>query len=96
MRYDCYTLVSSSELILQQVCSHSSGCILFRLKVKYKEDGRKEMSVNLYSLLPDTLDTQHAKELSDTRSEVGSSSRITWKCLRFTKQISDYPQTTEM
>jgi len=29
------------------------------------------MSINLYSLLPDTLDTQHAKELTEMQSEVG-------------------------
>lgn len=38
--------------------------------MKYKEEGKKEMSINLYSLLPATIDTQHAKELSDLQSEV--------------------------
>lgn len=28
------------------------------------------MRVSLYSVLPDTLDTQHAKELTDMQSEV--------------------------
>lgn len=41
---------------------------LFQLK--YKEDGKKEMNRNLYSLLPDTLDTQHAKEQSRSQSQV--------------------------
>lgn len=41
---------------------------LFQLK--YKEDGKKEMNMNLYSLLPDTLDTQHAKEQSQSQSQV--------------------------
>ena len=40
------------------------------LQVKYKEDGKKEMSINLYSLLPETIDTQHAKEVSNLQSEV--------------------------
>lgn len=48
-------------------------CTLFSHKVKYKEDGKKEMSVNLYSLLPDTIDTQHAKELTEMQSEVGAT-----------------------
>lgn len=30
------------------------------------------MSVNLYSLLPDTLDAQRAKELTEMQSEVGA------------------------
>lgn len=40
------------------------------LQVKYKEDGKKEMSINLYSLLPQTIDTQHAGEASKLQSEV--------------------------
>lgn len=38
------------------------------------------MSVNLYSLLPDTLDTQHAKELTEMQSEVGglNNQRTEW------------------
>lgn len=39
-------------------------------QLKYKEDGKKEMNMNLYSLLPDTLDTQHAKEQSQSQSQV--------------------------
>lgn len=38
--------------------------------MKYKEDGKKEMSINLYSLLPETIDTQHAKEASNLQSKV--------------------------
>lgn len=30
------------------------------------------MSVNLYGLVPDAVDIQHAKELTDMQSEVGS------------------------
>lgn len=40
--------------------------------MKYKEDGKKEMSINLYSLLPETIDTQHAREVSTLQSEVFS------------------------
>lgn len=53
------------------LCSHPAGSVLLHYKVKYKED-MKEMSFNLYSLLPDTLDTQHAKELTEMQSEVGA------------------------
>lgn len=53
------------------LCSHPAGSALLHYKVKYKED-MKEMSFNLYSLLPDTLDTQHAKELTEMQSEVSA------------------------
>lgn len=39
-------------------------------QAKYKEEGRKEVGVSLYSVLPDTPDTQHAKELQVLQSEV--------------------------
>ena len=38
--------------------------------MKYKEDGKKEMSINLYSVMPATIDTEHAKEASNLQSEV--------------------------
>lgn len=38
--------------------------------MKYKEDGKKELSVSLYSLLPETIHTQHAKEASELQSDV--------------------------
>ena len=41
--------------------------------MKYKEEGKKEMSVNLFSLLPETFDTQHAKEASQLQSQVLST-----------------------
>ena len=47
-------------------------------KVKYKEDSKKEMSVNLFSLLPDTIDAEHAKEQTEMQSEVGSGRRDRW------------------
>jgi len=52
------------------------------LQVKYKEDGKKEMSINLYSLLPETIDTQHAKEVSKLASQV--------------TQTHSYPSCTEL
>lgn len=42
--------------------------------MKYKEDGKKEMSVNLYSVMPETINTQHAKEVSNLQSEVPNPS----------------------
>ena len=56
--------------------NYHSGCILFPHKVKYKEEGKKEMSENLYSLVPDAIDTQHAKELTEMQSEVGAEYSI--------------------
>ena len=54
----------------------SSWCVCFTLRllrrqVKYKEEGKKEASVSLYSLMPDTLETQRARDLTDMLSEVG-------------------------
>ena len=43
------------------------------LQVKYKEAGKKEVNTCLYSLLPETLQTQHAKETTELLSEVRSS-----------------------
>lgn len=56
--------------LLSLVCLCS---LLVKHKVKYKEDGRKEMGVSLYSVLPNTLEMQHAKELGDMQSEVAEA-----------------------
>lgn len=40
------------------------------LQTKYKEAGRREASSSLYSKLPETLDTLHAKEVSQLQSQV--------------------------
>ena len=37
---------------------------------KYKEAGKKELVKSLYSLLPETKETQHAKEQAQLYSEV--------------------------
>lgn len=37
---------------------------------KYKEEGKKEAAVSLYSILPETPETQHAREASELQSEV--------------------------
>lgn len=38
--------------------------------MKYKEAGKKEVASSLYSTLPETLETQHAKEASQLQSQV--------------------------
>lgn len=43
-------------------------------QAKYKEAGRKEACSSLYSKLPQTLDTLHAKEASQLQSQVCTSS----------------------
>ena len=43
---------------------------LCAFQAKYKEAGKKEASSSLYHLLPETLDTQHAKEAYQLQSEV--------------------------
>lgn len=40
------------------------------LQVKYGEDGKKEMERSLYSLLPETAETQFARHVSEIQSEV--------------------------
>lgn len=40
------------------------------LQVKYRESGMAEISSSLYCLLPQTSQTQLARELSDMQSEV--------------------------
>lgn len=47
---------------VSSVCSFS--------QVKYKEEGKKEISKNLYSLLPETAETFFAKQMSEIQSEV--------------------------
>lgn len=42
----------------------------FFVKMKYKEAGKKGVSSALYSTLPETLETQHAKEASELQSQV--------------------------
>lgn len=61
---------------MSEVSLHQCGWTLSPYKVKYKEEGKKEMSVNLYSLLADTIDSQHAKELTELQSEVSSGCRM--------------------
>lgn len=52
------------------LCSLNSACCLVSLQVKYKQDGKKEVSSSLYHQLPATTETQLAKELRDICSEV--------------------------
>lgn len=39
-------------------------------QMKYKEAGKKGAMKSFYSTLPETLDTQHAKEASQLQSQV--------------------------
>ena len=47
----------------------NDGCCSV-LQNKYKQAGKKELVKCLYSLLPETQETQHAKEQSQLHSEV--------------------------
>lgn len=38
--------------------------------MRYRETGKKDNSSSLYSLLPETLETVHAKEVSELVSQV--------------------------
>lgn len=43
--------------------------------MKYKEAGKKRVQSSLYSTLPETLETQHAKEASQLQSQVHARKR---------------------
>lgn len=43
-------------------------------QMKYKESGKKEWMNSLYSTLPETLETQRAKEATQLQSQVTRSS----------------------
>ena len=47
------------------------ACVLFQMK--YKEAGKKAAMSSLYSTLPETLETQHAKEAARLQSQVRDS-----------------------
>lgn len=47
-----------------------NGWFMFVSQMKYKEAGKKGAMKSLYSTLPETLDTQHAKEASQLQSQV--------------------------
>lgn len=47
-----------------------SNCRWFLFQSKYKQEGKKQLVNSLYSLLPETSETQHAKELAQLYSEV--------------------------
>lgn len=53
-------------------------CFVFP-QTKYKEAGKKEVNTCLYSLLPETLETQHAKEAGELLSEVKSSFKTVFR-----------------
>lgn len=44
-------------------------------QIKYKQAGKQQMASSLYSTLPETLETKHAKEVTELQSEV--SPRVT-------------------
>lgn len=48
-------------------------CVFVYFQSKYKEAGRKQASGALYSLLPETLETQHAKDVTNLLSQVKES-----------------------
>lgn len=67
----------NSKLHLQQ--SPSVSVDLCRpLQVKYKEAGQKELSSSLFSTLPQTLQTEVAKELTELQSQVSGASVAHW------------------
>lgn len=60
----------SFDQAARQVSVAPHVTVRFNLQTKYKEAGKKEVKTNLYSLLPLTMETQHAKEAAELLSEV--------------------------
>ena len=46
------------------------GMCLFLFQSKYREEGKREISSSLYSLLPDTTEMQLSKTVKEFQSEV--------------------------
>uniref|UniRef100_A0A3P9P1J4 Nebulette n=1 Tax=Poecilia reticulata TaxID=8081 RepID=A0A3P9P1J4_POERE len=57
----------------------------FHLQLKYKEEGRKDASVSLYAVLPETMETQHAKEATSLQSQV----RLSCVCFSLQRKYRD-------
>lgn len=64
--------MSSANAIM--LLLHSNN-LKFLFQSKYKQEGKKQLVNSLYSLLPETSETQHAKELAQLYSEVHNRPR---------------------
>lgn len=67
-----YSFMSSATAIMLLLHSNNPR---FLLQSKYKQEGKKQLVNSLYSLLPQTSETQHAKELAQLYSEVRNRPR---------------------
>ncbi len=63
-------MVMMVMIVLMMVMMKVVMMVLMVFQVRYKADGRKKLSCSLYSQLPDTTDTQHAKHMTDLQSDV--------------------------
>lgn len=75
----CCLFASSSDIYEEHLlltphgrdtCDFSFLCVVPFLQVKYKEAVKKEASSCLYHRLPETLETQRVKEVTELQSEV--------------------------
>lgn len=71
----CYKDLPGTKLSVKNFAWKVSPCHFFfgelwQFQSKYKEEGKKEASLSLYSILPETPETQHAREASELQSEV--------------------------
>lgn len=75
MELNCYKLFLYHQMIFigstVEILKHddNSDC-LFVFQIKYKGNMKTEISSSLYSLLPETTETQFVKELTEILSEV--------------------------
>ena len=50
--------------------ARTAHCVSFSPQIKYRESGKTEITSSLYALLPETTETQLAKEHSELQSDV--------------------------
>lgn len=64
------TALQSSPESLTGTPGAQTNCVFLCFQLQYKQDGKKEAESNLYSLMPQTLQTEHAKHACQLQSQV--------------------------
>lgn len=59
---------SVSKIYAHELQLNLVGCCL--LQIKYKEEGLKSLCQSIYSQLPETMETQFARNVSELQSDV--------------------------
>lgn len=67
--FDVSSLITLTVAIW--ILTVAAWCCFCPPQLKYKEGNKKELSISLYSTLPNTEETKFAKAVMDLQSEVG-------------------------